>query len=515
MDLYDELPQSQLLYEPEFTLLLANAKRYNVSVIDLITLNASELSKLLQRSIIEVKKFHSLLVNEFDEQYKTQDTVEPLYSVGNGSDNLLKSHNGPCKCLFTAGDVNIDEILGGGIHTKGITEIFGESSTGKSQLLMQLGLTVQLPKDHGGLDGKCVFITTEGDLTTQRIQEMIESNPIFHGDNKRVSQQNIFTVSCNDLTSQEHILNVQLPILLDRHKGKIKLIIVDSISHHLRVELESKSVRNSQVNRFYIEKLAERLLHMANKYDLAVVVANQVGDKPLMENAEPIRQLTTDYDYQLGWMVGWKDSSIMYRHKHNETGGGIVTNNINPNFRPNRNSIKINSNTTKQTTSQVTLNKLDEILSDDEDSMLIEKEVHKVLEASQRSQEIFQSSPPDQANNNDNSKTHTSTSKDVVYSKEKINNRKPTVIRKKRKLDSKIPNLGLSWSNYLSTRILLKKTYKASPMIKRGELKIYKGVDESSFWQVKRTLKVVFSSFCGDKSVTYSITKRGIESTDG
>ena len=50
-------------------------------------------------------------------------------------------------------------------------------------------------------------------------------------------------------------------------------------------------------------------------------------------------------------------------------------------------------------------------------------------------------------------------------------------------------------------------------MIKRGELKIYRGIDESSFWQVKRSLTVVFSSYCNSGSITYVITEQGIKAT--
>lgn len=529
MDLYDELPESKLLYDPEFIQLLDNANKYNVSVIDFLTLNLSELSKSLQRSIVEVNKFYSLLINEFMEQYETKAAVRPVKRAQVESESDTRQEKSPDTQpqppvqphCFTSGDVKIDETLGGGIFTQGITEFFGESSTGKSQLLMQLGLTVQLPTDHGGLSGKCVFITTEGDLTTQRIQEMIDENPIYNGHDTQVSQKNIFTVSCNDLTSQEHIMNVQLPILLDRHESTIKLIVIDSISHHLRVELESKSFRNSQANRYYIERLAERLLSLANKHDLAIVVANQVGDKPLMENTEPIRQLVTDYDYQLGWMVGWKDSSIMYRHKYNEIGvGNLSASNHKPASQGPNGYKSLDKGDSNNNSVQP---QLDDILSDDEDSMLIEKEVSKVVEASERAKQLTETlQTSTQLSSNQKVVPTTKTNKisnpptqqDIAYSKEKINTRKPNIVLKKRKLDSKIPNLGLSWANYISTRILLKKSYKASPMVKRGELKIYRGMDESSFWQVKRTLQVVFSSYCGSTSTTYAITKRGIECTE-
>lgn len=50
----------------------------------------------------------------------------------------------------------------GGLYPKGITEIAGESSAGKSQLCMQLLLQAQLPVHMGGLDGACVYLCTEG-----------------------------------------------------------------------------------------------------------------------------------------------------------------------------------------------------------------------------------------------------------------------------------------------------------------------------------------------------------------
>ena len=41
----------------------------------------------------------------------------------------------------------------GGILSRGITEISGESASGKTQFALQLSLTAQLPETSGGLDG--------------------------------------------------------------------------------------------------------------------------------------------------------------------------------------------------------------------------------------------------------------------------------------------------------------------------------------------------------------------------
>lgn len=52
---------------------------------------------------------------------------------------------------ITTGCQELDEVLGGGIPVRGITEVAGESSSGKTQLALQLALHTQLPSHLGGL----------------------------------------------------------------------------------------------------------------------------------------------------------------------------------------------------------------------------------------------------------------------------------------------------------------------------------------------------------------------------
>ncbi|GME76127.1 unnamed protein product [Ambrosiozyma monospora] len=62
---------------------------------------------------------------------------------------------------LTTGSKQLDTLLGGGIETGAITEVFGEFRTGKSQLCHTLAVTAQLPIDMGGGEGKCLYIDTE------------------------------------------------------------------------------------------------------------------------------------------------------------------------------------------------------------------------------------------------------------------------------------------------------------------------------------------------------------------
>lgn len=54
----------------------------------------------------------------------------------------------------STGAAAVDAILGGGIETKCITEVYGEYRTGKTQMVHTLCVTCQLPPGQGGAAGK-------------------------------------------------------------------------------------------------------------------------------------------------------------------------------------------------------------------------------------------------------------------------------------------------------------------------------------------------------------------------
>lgn len=71
--------------------------------------------------------------------------------------------------FLTTGSRELDKLLGGGIETGSITEMFGEFRTGKTQLCHTLAVTCQLPISQGGGEGKCLYIDTEGTFRPERL----------------------------------------------------------------------------------------------------------------------------------------------------------------------------------------------------------------------------------------------------------------------------------------------------------------------------------------------------------
>lgn len=75
---------------------------------------------------------------------------------------------------LTSGSRELDKLLGGGIETGSITEVFGEFRTGKTQLCHTLAVTCQLPVSQGGGEGKCLYIDTEGTFRPERLLAVIK-----------------------------------------------------------------------------------------------------------------------------------------------------------------------------------------------------------------------------------------------------------------------------------------------------------------------------------------------------
>lgn len=181
---------------------------------------------------------------------------------------------------ITTGSQALDGLLGGGIETRTMTELFGEFGSGKTQICHQLSVNVQLPLEKGGLGGKAVYIDTEGTFRWERIEAMAKAI----GFEPDTAMNNIYFMRAINSDHQIAIVENDLPELLSKDPA-VKLIIVDSITSHFRAEFpgrENLAVRQQKLN-----KHLHQLVRAAEMYDLAVVITNQVMAKPDMFYGDP------------------------------------------------------------------------------------------------------------------------------------------------------------------------------------------------------------------------------------
>lgn len=175
---------------------------------------------------------------------------------------------------------SLDDILGGGIETQCITEFIGEYGVGKSQICMQLSITVQLSEEDGGLNGKALFIDTEGTFSPRRVYEIAEAR----GLNPEETLENIMYARCYN---SDHQIFMAEKVFEIAEKEKVRLLVVDSLISHFRGEYvgrENLAERQQKLNRYI-----HLLLRLAEIYNLAVVVTNQIQSNPNVFFGNPER----------------------------------------------------------------------------------------------------------------------------------------------------------------------------------------------------------------------------------
>ncbi|XP_056150866.1 DNA repair protein XRCC3 isoform X2 [Lampris incognitus] len=173
----------------------------------------------------------------------------------------------------------LDVILRGGLPLSGITELAGQGGVGKSQVALQLCLSVQYPEQYGGLNSGAVYICTEDPFPIRRLQQLIGQQgclrpevpqDFFHS--LRFSD-NIYVEHAADLGALMACVTQRVPILLAR--GLVRLLVVDSVAALFRSEfLADEAVERSR----HLLAFSATLQHLSEQYNTPVFCINQVTD---------------------------------------------------------------------------------------------------------------------------------------------------------------------------------------------------------------------------------------------
>lgn len=171
---------------------------------------------------------------------------------------------------ISSGCRNFDLLLGGGMETGEITELAGEYRTGKTQLAMTYAVRCQLPPNENGINSKAIFLDTEGTFRPERIVQIAESLGLdTESTLKNILYARIYT-SDHQIETVKH-----LPQQIDPSVG---LIVVDSVISHFRSEfIEPKQMPERQAK---INSHLHDLARLANAFDIAVLITNQVATRP-------------------------------------------------------------------------------------------------------------------------------------------------------------------------------------------------------------------------------------------
>lgn len=171
----------------------------------------------------------------------------------------------------STGSSALDKLLGGGIETCSITEVFGEFRTGKTQLCHTLCVTSQLPREKGGGNGKVCFIDTEGTFRPERIEPIAER----FGVDAHSTLENIITARAYTHEQQMKLLTYVCAKMVE---DQFRVLIIDSISALFRVDFSGRGELSERQQK--LGQHMSQLMKLAEEFNVAVFITNQVQADP-------------------------------------------------------------------------------------------------------------------------------------------------------------------------------------------------------------------------------------------
>jgi DNA repair protein RadA len=175
-----------------------------------------------------------------------------------------------------------DELIGGGVETQAITEIYGEYGSGKTQIVHELAVTVQLPIDQGGLGAHALIIDTENTFRPERISQMARGLDLEPAD----VLENIHVARA--FNTHHQILLVDKAKELAK-EFPVRLLIVDSLTGHFRAEFIGRGALADRQQK--LNKHLHDLQRFGDVYNSAIAVTNQVQSKPDAFFGDPTRPI--------------------------------------------------------------------------------------------------------------------------------------------------------------------------------------------------------------------------------
>ncbi|CAG7854100.1 SubName: Full=Related to RAD57 protein {ECO:0000313/EMBL:CCA70042.1} [Serendipita indica DSM 11827] len=136
--------------------------------------------------------------------------------------------------FFTTGDDKLDKALRGGIRMGALTEIAGESASGKTQLALQLALMAQLPGAERGVDSGVAYFTTTSALPVRRLTELAKSHPLLRQKDAKSLTDNVHTCLTSTVPALISVLKHALSALIGQAEDSeklrpIRVLILDSL----------------------------------------------------------------------------------------------------------------------------------------------------------------------------------------------------------------------------------------------------------------------------------------------
>ncbi|MCP8305414.1 MAG: DNA repair and recombination protein RadA [archaeon] len=184
------------------------------------------------------------------------------YALDNIIENLTFTKKFKTETI-SLGSKSLNRMLNGGVKTGFVTDFFGASNTGKTQICFQLCVTVQLLDEEGG----AVFVDSLGTFRPERIREIAQ-----HMKLKEDIFERIMVVKARSVREQ-----IDVPKRLKVAPFNVRLLIIDTLTDNFIFEYQGEE--RAIVRQSNLAKHLHDLCSLALRDGVAVVVTNTVRSR--------------------------------------------------------------------------------------------------------------------------------------------------------------------------------------------------------------------------------------------
>jgi DNA repair protein RadB len=171
---------------------------------------------------------------------------------------------------YSTGCKSIDELLGGGFESGTVTQLYGEAGSGKTNICLQVAV------ECARKGKRVIFIDSEGFSPERFLQIAGATATSASGDSEDVESmaRRIIIYEPHSFEQQTSCINEIEKVIKEKEgESGVVLVILDSATLFYRLELDDE--RSIYLRRVLANQIMH-LLEIARRYDLAVIITNQV-----------------------------------------------------------------------------------------------------------------------------------------------------------------------------------------------------------------------------------------------
>lgn len=144
---------------------------------------------------------------------------------------------------LSTGSEGIDALTGGGYEECKITEVFGPSNSGKTQLAIQATVMA------AARGWSSVFVDTESTFRPERAVQMAEARGLAPDE----TLARIFSLRARDVEAQAHVLE---RVVDDPRVSSAKLVVIDTVTKNFSLEFPDRVGRRQGALGVYLNRIA-------------------------------------------------------------------------------------------------------------------------------------------------------------------------------------------------------------------------------------------------------------------